>query len=191
MPKILAFAASYRKASYNRRILNYAVEGAKKAGGEVTLIELNDFSIPTFDADLEQEKFDVDAARLQKIVADHDRLLIATPEYNRSIPGGLKNVVDWISRPNPPYPTSGVFKGKLGAIMSASPGQFGGIRALDALRALLSNLGMVVLPGDVAVGFASQKFDGDSWEMTDDKLRAILESHGANLVKAANLFPSS
>src|SRR5213080_352570 len=99
MPKILAFAGSYREHSYNRRVLNIAIEGAREAGGDVTLIDLREFPLPIYNADLHAAKgFDTNALRLQDALKEHEGLLIASPEYNGSIPGGLKNAIDWASR---------------------------------------------------------------------------------------------
>ena len=184
MIKILAFAGSLREHAYTKRVLNVAAEGARKAGAEVTVIDLRDFPMPIFNADEYKTPFDPNAARLQDLLAAHDGLLIASPEYNGSIPGGLKNVIDWASRPSPKYEKSvQVFKGKTAAIMSASPGSFGGIRCLAHLRSILSIMFVNVLPVEIAVTFAHDKFDGDGGEMADEKTKKILEDLGASLVK--------
>jgi chromate reductase len=101
MPKILAFAGSYREHSYNKRVLSVAAEGARNAGAEVTVLDLRDHPLPIFCADgIENGQFDGNALKLQEIMAGYDGFLIASPEYNGSIPGGLKNMIDWISRAN-------------------------------------------------------------------------------------------
>ncbi|HMT08303.1 MAG TPA: NAD(P)H-dependent oxidoreductase [Pyrinomonadaceae bacterium] len=183
MPKILAFAGSYREHSYNKRVLAVAVEGARAAGAEVTTIDLRDFPLPIYDADMQSDgAFDENALRLQDVMAGHDGFLIASPEYNGSIPGGLKNAIDWVSRSNDKYKPYEPVKGKWAALMTASPGQFGGLRCLAHLRGVLTILAVHVLPMEVAVPFVSQKFDGDGSEMTDEKMKAVLESLGANLV---------
>ena len=187
MPKILAFAGSYRENSYNKRVLNLAVEGARDAGGEVTVIDLRDFPLPIFNIDdVEKNGCDVNALGLQDILADHDGFLIASPEYNGSIPGGLKNAIDWASRQSDKYKTNEVFKGKTAAMITASPGAFGGLRCLQHLRGVLTIMGTWVLPAEIAVSFVGQKFDGDGTEMTDEKMRSILFGHGAALVNALN-----
>ena len=92
MPKILAIAGSYREHSYNKRVLAVAAEGARKAGAEVTVLDLREYPVPIFCADgIENGEFDDNALKLQEIMAGHDGFLIASPEYNGSIPGGLKN----------------------------------------------------------------------------------------------------
>src|ERR1700741_4466009 len=100
MPKILAFAGSTRKDSFNKKLLNVAIEGAKREGGNVTLIDLLDFKLPLFDGDLEaSEGVPENGKKLKKIFLEHDALLLSLPEYNSSISGVFKNAIDWVSRP--------------------------------------------------------------------------------------------
>ena len=182
MVKILAFAGSLRKNSYNKRVLNVAVEGAKKAGGNVTVIDLADYPMAIYNADdHEANGLDPNGLRFQEILKDHDGLLVASPEYNASLPGGLKNAIDWASRKSEKFAMGEVFKGKTAAMITASPGSFGGIRCLSHLRGVLSILGVNVLPSEIAVTFAADKFDGDGTEMTDEKMMHILESLGSDL----------
>ncbi|MBL8182541.1 MAG: NAD(P)H-dependent oxidoreductase [Blastocatellia bacterium] len=184
MPKILTFAGSYREHSYNKRVLAVAAEGARAAGAEVTTIDLRDYPMPIFCADgIENGEFDANALRLQELMAEHDGFLIASPEYNGSIPGGLKNAIDWTSRANERYKMYEPVKGKTVAIISAAPGQFGGVRMLPHLRAVFATMGVHVLSMEIAVPFVGQKFDGDSTEMTDEKTRSVLHSLGASLVE--------
>lgn len=184
MVKILAFAGSLREHAYTKRVLKQAVEGARNAGAEVTTIDLRDFPLPVYNDDEYAKAMDPVAARLQDIFAEHDGFLIASPEYNGSIPGGMKNMIDWVSRRSAKYKTSvEVFKGKHAAIMSASPGSFGGIRCLAHLRGILSIMFVTTLPVEIAVTFANQKFDGDSDVMTDEKMKKVLEDLGASLVE--------
>ncbi|CAN5344848.1 NAD(P)H-dependent oxidoreductase [soil metagenome] len=185
MPKILAVAGSYREHSYNRRVLNIAIEGAREAGGDVTLIDLRDFPFAVYNADdIDKNGFDPDASRLQDVIAEHEAFLIASPEYNGGIPGGFKNAIDWASRQSDKYKTNEVFKSKTAAMITASPGSFGGLRCIGQLRGVLTQLGLTVLASEIAVSFVSQKFDGDGTEMTDEKMQSLLKNHGANLVKA-------
>lgn len=184
MVKILALAGSYRKHSYNRRVLNIAVSGAREAGGEVAVLDLNDYPMPIYKADeVEKNGFDATALRFQDVLNEHSAFLIASPEYNGSLPGGFKNAIDWASRANDKYKMYEVFKGKTAAIMTASPGQFGGLRCLGDLRGVLTIMGINVLPSEIAVPFVGQKFDGDGTEMTDEKMKHILEKLGTELVE--------
>ncbi len=181
--KILAFAGSLREHSYNKRVVKVAIDGAKNAGAEVTYIDLKQYPMPIYDAD-EHEKFgfDENALAFQKLLSEHDGFLIASPEYNGSLSGGLKNAIDWASRKSENYGMGEVFKGKVAAIMTASPGAFGGIRCLGHLRGVLSILLVNVLPSEIAVANVGKMFDGDGETMTDEKMKKILEDLGASLV---------
>ena len=98
-PKILAFAGSVRKESFNRQLLPIPVAAARAAGAEVTLIELADFPLPLFDQDLEErDGLPANARKLKDLFKSHSGLLLACPEYNSSITPLLKNTLDWISR---------------------------------------------------------------------------------------------
>ena len=182
-PKILAFAGSLREHSYNKRVVKTAIEGAKKAGADVTYIDLKDYPMPIYNAD-EHEKFgfDENALAFQKLLGEHDGFLIASPEYNGSVPGGLKNAIDWASRKSEDYAQIEVFKGKCAAIMTASPGAFGGLRCLAHLRGVLTIMLVNVLPSEIAVAKVGSMFEGDSEEMTDEKMKGILHEVGASLV---------
>ena len=182
-PKILAFAGSLRKDSYNKRVVKTAIEGAKKAGAEVTYIDLKDYPMPIYNADEHAENgFDENALAFQKLLGEHDGFLICSPEYNGSVPGGLKNAIDWASRKSDNYGMIEVFKGKVAAIMTASPGAFGGLRCLSHLRGVLTIMLVNVLPSEIAVAKVGSMFEGDSEEMTDEKMKRILHDLGASLV---------
>lgn len=183
-PKILAFAGSLREHSFNKRVLRAAIAGARAAGADVTEIDLRDYAMPVYNPDEHaQNGFDENAARFQQILSEHDGLLIATPEYNGSLPGGLKNAIDWASRKSDKFGLIEVFKGKTAAIMTASPGSFGGLRCLAHLRGVLSIMLVNVLPMEIAVTFVADKFQADAEEMTDEKTKKILEDLGAQLAR--------
>jgi len=181
-PKILAFAGSLREHSYNKRVLKTAIRGAENAGAEVTYIDLRDYAMPIYDADIqEKEGFPENAAKLQKLLLEHNGLLIACPEYNASLSAALKNAIDWTSRANGDVKLAAAFKGKVAAMITASPGTFGGIRCLNHLRGVLTILLVNVLPTEIAVGKVHEMFDGNSDEMKDEKMRGILEGLGKSL----------
>lgn len=181
MPKILAIAGSYREHSYNKRVLLVAADGARNAGADVTVIDLRDFPLPVYDADMQEGgAFVENALRLQDVMREADGFLIASPEYNGSIPGGFKNAIDWTSRSNDKYKMYEPVKGKMAALITASPGQFGGIRCLAHLRGMFTIMGVNVLPAEIAVTFVGQKFDADG-KMTDEKTKGLLENLGASL----------
>ena len=96
-PKVIAFSGSLREHSFTRRVLKTAIEGAQKDGADVTFIDLRDFPMPIYNPD-DQDKYGIDknALKFQKLLSEHDGLLIATPEYNGSLPGVLKNAIDMV-----------------------------------------------------------------------------------------------
>lgn len=180
-PRILAFAGSAREESFNKRLVRIAANGAKAAGGDVTLLDLRDYPLAIYDADYEaQEGVPANARKLKKIFAAYDGLLIASPEYNSSMSGLLKNTIDWISRPVDDEKSLAAFTGKVVAIMSASPGGLGGLRGLVHLRAILGNLQMLVLPDQIAISEAHNAFNSDG-SLKDAKRQAAVEKIGATL----------
>ena len=182
MPKILAFAGSFREKSYNKRVLAIAVDGARKAGAEVDTVDLRDYFMPVFCPDeITNNGFDPTALKFQELLAGYHGLLIATPEYNASVPGGMKNIFDWASRKSEKFGLGEVFKNKFAAMITASPGSFGGIRCLAHLRQILSIMGVTVLPSEIAVSFVADKFTGDSYEINDEKTKALLMGLGSTL----------
>ncbi|MCY7347157.1 MAG: NAD(P)H-dependent oxidoreductase [Pyrinomonadaceae bacterium] len=180
--KILAFAGSLREHSYSKRVVKTAMKGASDAGANVTYIDLRDYPMPIYNEDDPQnDGFSPNALKFQKLLSEHDGFLIASPEYNASLPAALKNAIDWASRPSDEFKMGAVFKGKIAAIMTESPGAFGGIRCLGHLRGVLSILLVNVLPSEIAVANVGKMFDGDGAEMTDEKMKKILEDLGASL----------
>ena len=181
-PKILAFAGSLREHSFSKRVVKTAMTGAGDAGAEITYVDLRDYPMPIYNEDDQKENgFDPNASKLQKLLMEHDGLLIASPEYNGSLTGALKNMLDWTSRQSDEYKMYEVFKGKFAAIMTESPGAFGGIRCLGHLRGVLTIMQVNVLPTEIAVGKVHAMFDGDGAEMTDEKMKGVLENLGASL----------
>ncbi len=180
--KILAFAGSLREHSYTKRIVKTAMRGAELAGAEVHFIDLRDFPMPIYNGDdHERDGFDENALKFQRLLCEYKGFLIASPEYNASLPAALKNAIDWASRANDKFKMGEVFSGKVAAIMTASPGGFGGIRCLAHLRGILSVLGVNVLPSELAVGKVHEMFDGGGEEMTNEKMKSLLENLGASL----------
>jgi len=180
--KILAFAGSLREHSFSKRVVKTAARGAELAGAEVDFIDLRDFPMPLYNADdHERDGFDETAARFQSLLHEYQGFLICSPEYNASLPAALKNAIDWASRPHGDFKMGAVFTGKVAAITTVSPGVFGGIRCLGHLRAILSILGVNVLPSELAVGKVHEMFDGDGAEMTDERMKKLLENLGASL----------
>ena len=182
LPRILAFAGSLRRESFNKKLAAIAASGARKAGAEVTFINLEEFPLPLFDEDTESEQgMPENGARLKKLFIAHDGLLIAAPEYNSSITAVLKNAIDWVSRPAPgePLPLM-AFRGKAAMLMSASPGALGGLRGMVHVRSILGNIGVIVLPDQVGVATAYQAFKPDG-SLADPKQQADVEGLGRTL----------
>ena len=183
IPKILAFAGSLREHSFSKRVVKTAMRGAENAGAEVTFVDLRDYPMPIYNEDDEKrDGINPNALKFQKLLGESDGFLICSPEYNGSLPGALKNAIDWASRQSDAYKMVEVFKGKCAAIMTESPGAFGGLRCLGHLRSVLTVMFTNVLPSEIAVGKVGAMFDGDGEEMTDEKTRKMLEGLGASLV---------
>jgi len=154
-PRILAFAGSARRASFNRKLLALAVAEAQSAGAHVTVLDLNEFALPLYNADLEDESGMPDAAqRLVKLIAEHDALLVASPEYNSQLTPLMKNTIDWCSRAD-----ENPFTGKIAAVISASPGPYGGLRSAAMTHQLLNKLGAFVIPATCNLAKAGEAFD--------------------------------
>ncbi|HPA49987.1 MAG TPA: NAD(P)H-dependent oxidoreductase [Thermoanaerobaculia bacterium] len=189
-PRILALAGSLRAGSYNRRILALAADGARAAGADVTRIDLRDFPLPVYDADLESASGLPSAAlALKERFRAAEGLLFASPEYNSAISGTLKNAFDWVSRPAPGEKPLACFKGKVAALCAASTGALGGIRGLASVRLILGNLGVVLLPDQVALPKAAEAFDDDG-DVVDPARRKSLMELGAALARATRALRS-
>lgn len=182
-PRIIAFAGSLRRESYNKKLARAALEGARAAGAEVTFLDLADIPMPIFDEDIEaRDGLHPNARKLKDLLLAHDGFIIASPEYNSSISAALKNTIDWASRPVPGEKPLECFAGKVAALMAASPGALGGLRGLVTLRMILGNIQVLVLPDQHAVVHADKVFDADG-RLTDDQQRRRVESIGRRLVE--------
>jgi NAD(P)H-dependent FMN reductase len=174
--KILALAGSARKDSFNKKLVKIAAEGAKAAGAEVTYLDFRDLPLPLYDGDLEEaEGLPENALELKAMMKVHQGFLIACPEYNSSITPLLKNAIDWASRPEPDEPSLVCFKEKVAVLMSASPGGLGGLRGLVHVRSILSNIGVLVLPDQKAIGNAYQAFDENNNLQDEAQQTAIMQ----------------
>ncbi len=182
-PKILAFAGALRTESLNKKTLAIAVQGAKNAGGIVTVIDLRDFPVPLYDGDIEaQSGLPESAIKLHELMRASDGFLIASPEYNSGISGTMKTYIDWTSRPLGEFGAGAAYGGKFASIMSASPGGLGGIRALPNVRTILGSMGVHVLPGDFALAKAHEAFNDDGTAKAEF-VKTALEKLGSDLVE--------
>jgi chromate reductase len=185
-PRILAFSGSARRESLNKKLLAAAVTAVREAGGEVTLIDLNDYVLPLYHGDLEEsEGLPANATKLIELITKHDALLIASPEYNSMITPLLKNTIDWCTRAD-----ENPFPGKVAAIVSASPGAFGGVRSLKLAQQLLLHLGCHIVPGNTALPHADKAFD-TSGVLTDARAQKSVCTLATALVETARKLGTS
>jgi len=172
MPKILAFAGSTRKESYNRALIKIAAGFA-----DVTLIELSDFPLPIYNGDYEEASgIPENAQKLKRLFLDHDALLLSCPEYNGSITPLLKNTIDWVSRKEGDEPPLAAYRGKVAALLAAAPGSLGGLRGLVHVRAILGGIGVLVIPQQLAVPRANEGFDDATKKKVQGVVDALVET---------------
>ncbi|MGZ3441282.1 MAG: NADPH-dependent FMN reductase [Polyangia bacterium] len=155
--KVLAFAASLRKGSLNRKLVAVVAGILRDAGAAVDVADFHDFDMPLYDGDLQSAGgLPPGALALQRRVEAASALVIANPEYNYSIAGPLKNAIDWVSRARPmPW------RGRSVYLVSASPGPIGGIRGLWQTRIPLEGCGALVFPDMFALAHADRAFAAD------------------------------
>ena len=154
--RVLGISGSLRRESHNTQLLRYAGELFEAEGAEFEIYDgLRD--IPPYDEDDDNEFGPEAVARLRAAVAEADAVFFTTPEYNHSIPGVLKNAVDWVSRPL----ATNALRNKPVAVIGASTGMFGAVWAQAELRKVLGATGARVTQGEVAVGRAQDRFDED------------------------------
>jgi len=183
-PRILVFSGSLRADSYNQKIAAIAATGAKEAGADVTLVSLRDYPMPLFDQDLEAASGLTERAlKLKALLLSHDGLIIASPEYNSSVTAALKNAIDWVSRASAPgeAPVS-AFRGKSAVILAASPGGYGGLRGLVHLRSILGNIGVTVLPDQLAFTKVHEAFTPED-QLADEGQHSAVKELGAKLAR--------
>lgn len=184
-PRILVFAGSARRESFNKRLASVVARGTREAGAEVTEVDLAELPMPLYDGDLEaRDGVPENAQKFKQLLKEHHGFVIACPEYNSSITPLLKNTIDWASRPEEGEPPLVCFRGKVAGLVSASPGALGGLRGLVHVRAILGNIGVLVVPDQVAVGRAHEAFDSEG-ELIDEKQRASVHGVGKRVVEVA------
>src|SRR5947207_12973689 len=173
MTRILGISGSLRRDSHNTNLLRAAAEAA---GPDVELDVYDGLKeVPPYDEDDDVHPRPASVARLNAAIANADAVLFATPEYNASIPGHLKNAIDWVSRPV----ATNVLRNKPVLVVGASTGAFGAARAQAELRKVLAALGARVLDVELPVPHAHTRFDEDG--LADDGVRASLADRGEAL----------
>ena len=183
---VLVFSASLRRDSLNTQLARLAAATIEAHGGEVDFAEMADFDAVSFNADLEtNDEPPLGAHAFRRRLEAADAFVIASPEYNASMPGGLKNAIDWVSRFRPQP-----FNERHGLLMSASPSMMGGNRGLWALRVPLEHLGARVYPDMFSLAQAHKAFDGD--RLLDEQLQTRFDSTIEGfmaLVEASKHYP--
>jgi chromate reductase, NAD(P)H dehydrogenase (quinone) len=165
--KILGISGSLRSQSHNTNLLRAAAE-LLPPGVELELWD-GLKAVPPYDQDDDVEPAPEPVAAIRSAIAGADAVLFATPEYNSSVPGVLKNALDWVSRPL----KTNALRNKPVAVVGASTGAFGAVWSQAELRKVLAAIGARVVEGDVAVGHAPSRFD-ESGRLTDDQTREQL-----------------
>ena len=184
--KLLVFAGSTRLNSWNRKLATVTVSMARASGAEVTHLELADFDVPMYNADLEARGTPADVMKLKQITYEHPAWIICTPEYNASYPALLKNTLDWISSPVKSDPVWNddfrSTRGKVVGVLSASPGALGGLRSQSHLVPLLLNLHCWVAPQTYALGRAGSAVELLAREPCERHVVACLQGEAVRRV---------
>lgn len=189
-PRLLFLSGSARQASFNKRLAKLGASIADANGIPATLLDLGDYPMPIYDGDLEAaEGPPENAKKLKHVMGLHTGVFIASPEYNSSISPLLKNALDWVSRvregdeaPNE------VFKTRVFALGSASPGGMGGLRGLNTVRSVLElGLGALVLPEQFAVPRAADAFD-ENGHLKNKESQEALKALIQKLARAAHVL---
>lgn len=175
--KIVAIPGSLRKNSYNKMAIKYLAQGAEEAGAEVEILDLKEYNLPVYDSDIEKEGTPENVEKFVQKIIDADSIIICTPEYNHSIPGGLKNAIDWASRSSH-HP----FQDKPLALAGTSGGYWGTIRCQQAMIPVLRALGSHILHTQVFIPSAKKVFDEEG-NITDEKVKKKLLRLGKELVE--------
>jgi len=182
----LLFSASLRAGSLNTRLATLAAASIAKHGGTVDIAAMSDFDSPSYSQDAQAAGFPPGATELRRRLEANDGFVIVSPEYNGSMPGHLKNVIDWVSRFRPQP-----FNGKHALLLSASPSMTGGNRGLWALRVPLEHLGSRVYPDMFSLAQAHQAFDAQG-TLTNPRLAERLDQTiigFMDLAEAAKHYP--
>ncbi len=185
--RILAFAGSARRDSLNKKLVRIAAQSARDAGGEVTLIDLDEYPMPVYHGDLEAEHgMPENGMKLRELFLTHDALLIASPENNNSVAALTKNTIDWLSRSigDGKGNNSGLapYRGKVAALLAASPVMYGGVRHLPHLRQILGGLHVTVLGPQVAIPHADSAFD-EAGALRDPRTKKSVDALAAELMR--------
>jgi chromate reductase, NAD(P)H dehydrogenase (quinone) len=183
--RVLGISGSLRRDSYNTALLRHAGDLFEAEGAEFEIYQgLRE--IPAYDQDYDTEDAPETVSRIRETVRDADAVFFVTPEYNSSIPGALKNALDWVSRP---FATNAL-RNKPVAVIGASAGMFGAVWAQAELRKVLGAIGARVTEGEVAVGNAGERFD-ESGRLNEPNLEQEVHEVVAKLLADAQVAKAS
>ncbi len=189
--RILAFAGSARKESFNRKLLQIAAHAVEAADAEVTIADMREYAMPLYDGDLEEQQgFPENVERFYQLMKAHDGFVISCPEYNSSITPLLKNTIDWTSRPREGDPRMAAFAGKTAALLAASPGGLGGIRGLPQVQGILQSIGVNVIPSVVSLPNAHSAFNEDG-SLIDESILGRINEQAQMLVRITRSIVTS
>ncbi len=189
--RIAVISGSLRKGSFNTSLARFVAKDIAANGGiEVDEISLAQLDLPMFSEDIESESgLPASAIDLKDRMIAADMVLIASPEYNGSLSGALKNAIDWASRPREGEASLACFKGKVGGLLAASPGAIGGLRGLRHVRQILTQLHMVVVPAEFALGVAHGAFDDDG-NIKDERSATMAKGVGMAMLDMSKALTS-
>jgi chromate reductase, NAD(P)H dehydrogenase (quinone) len=189
--RIALISGSLRTGSYNTMLVRY-VGSTMKSHGDVVLDELSlaELNLPMFSEDLEAAGMPKAVLELKDRLIAADAVLIASPEYNGSFSGGLKNAIDWASRPREGEKPLACFKGKACGLLATSPGAIGGLRGLRHVRQVLTQLHMVVVPSEYALGVAHEAFD-DAGNLKDERAATMAKGVGLSVLEMTNALKNA
>jgi NAD(P)H-dependent FMN reductase len=181
--RLLVFAASLRDGSLNRRLAELAAVTIAANGGQVDRASMREFDAPSYDADLQDgDGFPPGAEEFRRRVEVCDGFVVAAPEYNASMPGLLKNAIDWVSRFRPQP-----FNEKYGLLLSASPSMVGGNRGAWALRVPFEHLGARIYPDMFSLAQAHRAFDAEG-RLANRQLQERFDTNIVNFMDSVEAF---
>lgn len=183
--KILGFAGSLRTDSYNQQIIKNALKIAEEMSAQTEFLDLHDLKMPLYDTDIETSDYLKEAKKLKEMIRRADAVVISSPEYNRSIPGVLKNALDWASRPH----GESAFEDKPTALVTASPGSKGGARAMEHLTQVMEALGTKLSEKKVSIGEVRDKLDKNG-NLTDGEAIESIKQLLHELIQISQKQPS-
>lgn len=173
--KILAFAGSARRDSFNKQFVRAAASVTEALGASVTVVDLADFPAPVLNVDDQAERgIPENMRKFKELLKAHDALIISSPENNGSLSALLKNTLDWCSRKEENESPGVCFAGKPTLLLAASPGALGGLRGLSSVRTVMTDLKSIVLPEQMSLSKAGSAF-ADDGTLSDEGSAARLQ----------------